>query len=200
MARTEVHGTFSQFGPRRPASAGRLARTLGVASYSHQFTTICKNMKYASTFLGLLSAILLSSCASPPPPVASKHFFVETQAFTPIFFASVDGNPKKILHKGGARPYEGESEPLLWQGESLVVADTGVYVVDWNPQSATLQQKLYLKKSDLSRVRIEITKRSILPNSAAIAIDARGQTYKFGVNIQDAKGIEVTVSDLIAQQ
>ncbi|CAD5374383.1 hypothetical protein RA210_U510006 [Rubrivivax sp. A210] len=30
MARAEVRGTFSQPGPRRPASTGRLARTLGV--------------------------------------------------------------------------------------------------------------------------------------------------------------------------
>ncbi|CAD5373070.1 hypothetical protein RA210_U290011 [Rubrivivax sp. A210] len=30
MARSEVLGTLSQPGPRRPASAGRLARTLGI--------------------------------------------------------------------------------------------------------------------------------------------------------------------------
>ncbi len=34
MARAEVRGTFSQLGPRRPASAGRLARTLGIAMHS----------------------------------------------------------------------------------------------------------------------------------------------------------------------
>ena len=33
MARAEVRGTFSQLGPRRPASAGRLARTLGPAKF-----------------------------------------------------------------------------------------------------------------------------------------------------------------------
>jgi len=31
LARTEVHSTFSQSGPRRPAYAGRLTRTLGLA-------------------------------------------------------------------------------------------------------------------------------------------------------------------------
>ncbi|CAD5374380.1 hypothetical protein RA210_U510003 [Rubrivivax sp. A210] len=32
MARAEVRSTLSQPGPRRPASAGRLARTLGVTN------------------------------------------------------------------------------------------------------------------------------------------------------------------------
>ena len=39
MARTEVRGTFSQFGPRRPASAGRLARTLGSVKPTLQHLT-----------------------------------------------------------------------------------------------------------------------------------------------------------------
>ena len=33
MARSEVRGTFSQSGPRRPAAVARLARTLGSASH-----------------------------------------------------------------------------------------------------------------------------------------------------------------------
>ncbi|CAD5373991.1 hypothetical protein RA210_U400006 [Rubrivivax sp. A210] len=36
MARAEVRGTFSQPGPRRPTSAGRLARTLGSAGEAVQ--------------------------------------------------------------------------------------------------------------------------------------------------------------------
>ncbi len=39
MARTEVRGTFSQFGPRRPASAGRLARTLGSAMQAKWYSS-----------------------------------------------------------------------------------------------------------------------------------------------------------------
>ena len=39
MARAEVRGTFSQLGPRRPASAGRLARTLGIRTTAVQYSS-----------------------------------------------------------------------------------------------------------------------------------------------------------------
>jgi hypothetical protein len=142
-------------------------------------------------------AALLTACATPAPSVASKHLFVDTAAFTPVFLASVDGGPKQLLGRTGARVFEGENEPFLWAGESLVVADTGLYVVDWDPSSATLRQRLYLKAADIKRVAIATKKKSMFLETLTIEVEAKGQTFRFGVPTGGAKGIELAISDLI---
>jgi hypothetical protein len=113
--------------------------------------------------------IALAGCASTSP-TATKHGLIATASFDPLFLASAPGGPKKVDYKSAALMYR-TSVPIIAElKDTFVVADTGVYLIEWDIDRATFSQKLFVPYKAIGTVQPEVVERSILPNSEVLKI------------------------------
>ena len=157
-------------------------------------------MTIKTNLAAALVVLTLAGCASAPPPIATKHGVVDTVAFEPLFLSSAPGGPKKLLFKSTVTLYEGTNAPSLWSGDILAVADSGIYVMEWNPHTATFTQKLFVRTHEIENATVETVPRSLVPDSASVAVKARGQTFKLGLGPQLSRSVQMLLTDLITKR
>ena len=157
-------------------------------------------MPFKTTLANLALTLAFTGCASVPPPIATRHGIVDTVAFEPLFISTAPGEPKKLLFKSTVTLYEGTKAPALWSGDILAIADTGVYVVEWNPQTAAFTQKLFIRTRDIENATVEAVPRSIVQDSASVAVQSRGQTFKLGLGQQLSRNVQLLLTDLAAKR
>ncbi len=73
-------------------------------------------------------------------------------------------------YKSAALMYR-TSVPIIAElKDTFVVADTGVYLIEWDIDRATFSQKLFVPYKAIGTVQPEVVERSILPNSEVLKI------------------------------
>tara|TARA_B100000809_G_scaffold264195_1_gene319376 strand:- start:158 stop:622 length:465 start_codon:yes stop_codon:yes gene_type:complete len=136
-------------------------------------------MKNFSMAIGLI--FLLSGCASPDS-MTSKHGLVKTAAFDPLFIASTKNSVTNVKYKTATLMFKKEMPAFAILKDTLVIADSGIFLVEWDTNSLNFHHKLELPFSEISEVKSVINERNFLPNSQYLKVTTvKNEHYNFAI-------------------
>ena len=134
-------------------------------------------MKHFALIIGLL--FLVTSCASSGP-MQSKHGLAKTKAFDPIFIESTNNRVKEVSYKSPTVMFREEMPAFALITDTLVITDSGVFLVEWNTEHLNFNHKLDLSFAEIKDVNAVVEEHSILPDSQQLKVTTTyGEHYYF---------------------
>ena len=131
-------------------------------------------------FCALIS--LISSCASTPPPSATKHGLLQTNSFDPLFLAATKGGAISVDFKAMTLMFEKDAPGMGFIKDTVVVSNQGIHLVEWNIERVHFDNKFLLKYEEIKSIRAVVLEVSILPNVETLVVATNdGRTYNFRI-------------------
>jgi hypothetical protein len=130
-------------------------------------------------FAVVLLVLFLTGCASSGP-MQTKHGLINTQSFDTIFIESTNNRVKQVRYKKATVMYRGEMPAFASVDDTLVIADLGIFLVEWDTTHLRYIHKLELPFNEIESVEAVIQERSILPNSQQLKVTtSQNEIYHF---------------------
>jgi hypothetical protein len=114
--------------------------------------------------------LLLVGCGSSPGPMKSKVGIIETPAFEPLFLASTKNRSKEVKYKAIVIKFTDRLPAFGLFSDILVIADDGVFLVEWDTINYSFIHKLELPYSEIKDVKSIFLKHSFGADSEHLQI------------------------------
>lgn len=110
----------------------------------------------------------------------SKYGLIENPSFDAIFISSTKNRTNTVNYKTATAMFRGDMPSMVKVEDVLVIADNGVFLVEWDTKTYKFIHKLELSYNEISDAKSSTHERSLMPDSQYLEITTTNDSrYNF---------------------